>query len=145
MSCHADKTSLYGLTSDSATPQPSFLYLSPTTSKSSSQLQRSPNHTQFLYTPITMQYPTFFLTFLLSLSVVTNGLSFFGNDQAVINDDLKVPGDNPLQFCSDPSDDILKIEYVDLDPNPPKAYVPLTTHNIVFWLIAVAVVSINQY
>ncbi|KAL8660994.1 MAG: hypothetical protein Q9202_006014 [Teloschistes flavicans] len=33
--------------------------------------------------------------------------------------DLSVPGDNPLEFCSDPSGFILTIDYVDLEPNPP--------------------------
>ncbi|USW54703.1 Putative sterol transport protein NPC2 [Septoria linicola] len=34
---------------------------------------------------------------------------------------LSVPGDNPLEHCKDPKDDILAIKKVDLDPNPPKA------------------------
>ncbi|KAL8642436.1 MAG: hypothetical protein Q9228_000864 [Teloschistes exilis] len=34
--------------------------------------------------------------------------------------DLSVPGDNPLEFCSDPSGFILTINHVDLEPNPPK-------------------------
>lgn len=34
---------------------------------------------------------------------------------------LSVPGDNPLQHCQDPKDDILTLESVDLDPNPPRA------------------------
>jgi hypothetical protein len=37
-------------------------------------------------------------------------------------DVFPVPGDNPLTFCSDPVDDILTIERVDLDPNPPLPY-----------------------
>jgi hypothetical protein len=41
--------------------------------------------------------------------------------QIEINDDFPVPGDNPLDFCSDPADDILTIEKVDLSPNPPEA------------------------
>jgi len=41
--------------------------------------------------------------------------------QIEINDDFTVPGDNPLNFCSDPADDILTIENVDLSPNPPEA------------------------
>lgn len=40
--------------------------------------------------------------------------------QIAINEDFKVPGDNPLNFCSDPKDDILEIKKVDLSPNPPK-------------------------
>lgn len=35
------------------------------------------------------------------------------------DDDLSVPGDNPLFFCHDPEVDILTIEKVDLSPNPP--------------------------
>ncbi|KAF2261265.1 phosphatidylglycerol/phosphatidylinositol transfer protein precursor [Lojkania enalia] len=41
--------------------------------------------------------------------------------QIKINEDLAVPGDNPLFFCADPKDNILKIEEVDLSPNPPEA------------------------
>jgi hypothetical protein len=37
------------------------------------------------------------------------------------DDSLKVPGENPLYFCSKPDKDILVIEGVDLDPNPPAA------------------------
>lgn len=46
-----------------------------------------------------------------------------GGNQVVINEDWKVPGDNPLYFCADPKDYILDIENVDLDPNPPQPYV----------------------
>lgn len=47
----------------------------------------------------------------------------FGGSQVHLSDDekIKVPGENPLYYCSDPKDDILEIEKVDLDPNPPKA------------------------
>ena len=37
------------------------------------------------------------------------------------DDDLKVPGDNPLYYCEDTKDYILNIDHIDLDPNPPKA------------------------
>lgn len=43
--------------------------------------------------------------------------------QVKIQEEYKVPGDNPLYFCADPADDILKIEKVDLSPNPPEPYV----------------------
>lgn len=46
-----------------------------------------------------------------------------GGDQVTIQEEYKVPGDNPLYFCGDPADDLLKIEKVDLSPNPPKPYV----------------------
>lgn len=38
-------------------------------------------------------------------------------------DDLSVPGDNPLQYCGKPDDYILSIGNIDVDPNPPAAYV----------------------
>ena len=46
-----------------------------------------------------------------------------GNNQVVVNEDFKVPGDNPLYFCADPKDYIAKITKVDLSPNPPVPYV----------------------
>ncbi|KAF2489337.1 hypothetical protein BU16DRAFT_531660 [Lophium mytilinum] len=46
--------------------------------------------------------------------------------QISINEDFAVPGDNPLFFCSDPADDILTIENVDLSPNPPEKGKTLT-------------------
>ncbi|KAL9612272.1 MAG: hypothetical protein Q9167_003140 [Letrouitia subvulpina] len=52
---------------------------------------------------------------------------FFGGDQKpLVNDDLSVPGQNPLNFCKDPKNYILNIEYVDLDPNPPQKGQTLT-------------------
>lgn len=50
---------------------------------------------------------------------------FNGNaPDAVANDDYRVPGDSPLEFCpGDHSKDLVTIESVDLSPNPPKAYV----------------------
>ncbi|KAF2242358.1 phosphatidylglycerol/phosphatidylinositol transfer protein precursor, partial [Trematosphaeria pertusa] len=46
--------------------------------------------------------------------------------QVKIQEEYKVPGDNPLYFCADPADDILKIEKVDLSPNPPEPGKALT-------------------
>jgi hypothetical protein len=43
--------------------------------------------------------------------------------QVAIQEDFKVPGDNPLYFCSDPKDNIVEIKKVDLNPNPPQPYV----------------------
>jgi len=40
-------------------------------------------------------------------------------EQVSINQEYAVPGENPLLYCGDPADDILKIEKVDLSPNPP--------------------------
>jgi hypothetical protein len=46
---------------------------------------------------------------------------------AVIQEDLDIPGDSPLQLCAnyDHSKDTIHITSVDLDPNPPKAGQPL--------------------
>ncbi|PSN69338.1 phosphatidylglycerol/phosphatidylinositol transfer protein precursor [Corynespora cassiicola Philippines] len=46
--------------------------------------------------------------------------------QVTINEDYKVPGDNPLYFCEDPANNILTIEKVDLSPNPPEPGKTLT-------------------
>lgn len=54
--------------------------------------------------------------------VVSAGL--FGTSQVTIDEDLKIPGDSPLELCPKAHDsDILTIQKVDLAPNPPKAYV----------------------
>ena len=36
-------------------------------------------------------------------------------------DSIAVPGANPLVHCYEPDADLLKIEQLDLDPNPPHA------------------------
>ncbi|KAJ4389789.1 Phosphatidylglycerol/phosphatidylinositol transfer protein [Gnomoniopsis smithogilvyi] len=47
---------------------------------------------------------------------------YFGGSQVTIKEDLKIPGDSPLQLCEKAHDsDILTIEKVDLSPNPPQA------------------------
>ena len=60
---------------------------------------------------------------LAAISVVSVSAEPWMPGQVVIQEDFKVPGDNPLYFCSDPKNDILEIEKVDLDPNPPTPYV----------------------
>ncbi|KAF1834063.1 phosphatidylglycerol/phosphatidylinositol transfer protein precursor [Decorospora gaudefroyi] len=66
-----------------------------------------------------MQLTTVVLAALSAVSVSASP-SWMGADQVTIKEEYKVPGDNPLYFCGDPADDILKIEKVDLSPNPPK-------------------------
>ena len=61
------------------------------------------------------------LTLFLSCIAVSNTLSLFGSDQQVLDGDLSVPGDNPLFYCQKTDSDILQIDYVNLDPNPPRA------------------------
>jgi hypothetical protein len=61
------------------------------------------------------------ITSTLIATTVSARSSLFGSsiDVAPFDEALKVPGDNPLQHCQDPKDDILELESVDLDPNPP--------------------------
>ncbi|TGO30022.1 hypothetical protein BPAE_0008g00140 [Botrytis paeoniae] len=70
-----------------------------------------------------------------SLSVVTLLFSstfvaaspFFSNGQTVLDDKAAVPGNNPLTYCKpDHSSDILSLDHVNLNPNPPTAGNKLT-------------------
>ena len=74
-----------------------------------------------------MKYSISVLTLLFSTLVASEGLSFFGgNSKQKILGDVNVPGDNPLTYCQpDHSDDLLILDHVNLDPNPPVAYVDL--------------------
>ncbi|KAL4777874.1 Phosphatidylglycerol/phosphatidylinositol transfer protein [Aspergillus nidulans var. acristatus] len=65
--------------------------------------------------------PAAALLCLAPLAVTATPASFFGYTQDVIAEGAPVQGDNPLEYCSEPSGDILKIQSVDLAPNPPKA------------------------
>ncbi|KAL3470649.1 ML domain-containing protein [Aspergillus californicus] len=56
---------------------------------------------------------------LAPLSVTATPASFWSS-QDVITNGGSVAGKNPLEYCSNPSEDILDIKWVDLDPNPPK-------------------------
>lgn len=67
-----------------------------------------------------MKYLTVIATALLAATASARS-SLFGSSIEVApwNESLNVPGENPLQHCQDPKDDILDLESVDLDPNPP--------------------------
>lgn len=67
-----------------------------------------------------MKLTTSLLPLFLSSLATSSSLSFFGSDQQVLDENLKVPGDNPLEFCDKNDDFILTIDNVDLDPNPPQ-------------------------
>jgi len=60
-------------------------------------------------------------TLLFAPLVLSASFNLFGGQTPikVADDEFPVPGDNPLTFCADPVHDILTIERVDLDPNPP--------------------------
>lgn len=61
----------------------------------------------------------------LSAAVAHAGFGLnFGGNQVTVNEDLKIPGDSPLELCPKAHDeDIITIDKVDLVPNPPKACV----------------------
>lgn len=51
--------------------------------------------------------------------------SLFSSSQTILSDDdLKVPGENPLKFCQNSDSYTLTINRVDLTPNPPLPSVP---------------------
>ncbi|KAJ9201378.1 hypothetical protein DTO166G4_6322 [Paecilomyces variotii] len=61
------------------------------------------------------------LLLVAPLSTFARSLSFFDQSPiATSNKDFPVDGDNPLTYCSDPSNNILQIDSVDLSPNPPQ-------------------------
>ncbi|KIY01006.1 uncharacterized protein Z520_03672 [Fonsecaea multimorphosa CBS 102226] len=58
---------------------------------------------------------------LLTAASAVSSRSLFGAQNALVDEEPKfsVPGKNPLNFCADPKDYILTVDYVDLSPNPP--------------------------
>ena len=88
----------------------------------------NPNPHQSLHTEskANMRFLSLLATALLAASTHARS-SIFGSsiDVAPYEDSLKVPGENPLQHCQDPKNDILELESVDLDPNPPVPCVDL--------------------
>jgi hypothetical protein len=78
--------------------------------------------------------PTALLLAAISVASVSATPSWVPG-QVTIQEDFKVPGDNPLYFCEDPKDNLLEIEKVDLDPNPPVPYVATIPDSL---LVAIA-------
>ncbi|KAI1422247.1 phosphatidylinositol transfer protein [Xylaria sp. FL1777] len=65
----------------------------------------------------------------LSASNLVAAGSWFGTADVTVNDGQKVPGDSPLQFCDrDHARDVVRIERVDLLPNPPESGTTLVIH-----------------
>ena len=60
---------------------------------------------------------------LLGATASARSLWTSSNNQHALEEAFPVPGDNPLQFCAEPKDQILEIDSVDLSPNPPAASV----------------------
>jgi hypothetical protein len=66
-------------------------------------------------------------TALVALGATHAAAGVFGSNQqplgGITPKENEVPGENPLEFCEDPKDYLLDITKVDLEPNPPLAYV----------------------
>jgi len=76
-----------------------------------------------------MRLSTLPLISLLAASVSAGNLfqQLAGNQVSLTGEPKNIPGENPLQYCTDdPSGDALIIEEVDLTPNPPVPGQPLT-------------------
>lgn len=63
-------------------------------------------------------------TCLTACLAPATALSIFNGDapDVIANEDLKVPGDSPLEFCpGEHGNDLVEIKSVNLAPNPPQA------------------------
>lgn len=60
-------------------------------------------------------------TFLLCVAPFSTArsLDFFNFQTPIQAENEAVKGDNPLEYCNDPSSYLLQIDHVDLTPNPP--------------------------
>jgi hypothetical protein len=72
-----------------------------------------------------MKFSTTALTLLFSSLAAANGVNFFSvGGQKPLGDGEAVPGVNPLKYCSkDHTSEVFDLDYVNLNPNPPVAYV----------------------
>lgn len=68
-----------------------------------------------------MKLTSLLLPVVLTITVSARSSWLNENQVSVKENRVEVPGENPLFFCSDPPTDILKIDSVDLSPNPPEA------------------------
>lgn len=95
-----------------------------TTSPPTPPFPGTPNHTAAVAvarnTTASMRFYTVVASAILATSASARS-SIFGSSQqlAPADEDLSVPGESPLFFCADPKDNLLVLESVDLDPNPP--------------------------
>ncbi|KAL1969897.1 hypothetical protein VTN77DRAFT_7406 [Rasamsonia byssochlamydoides] len=72
---------------------------------------------------------TALLVLLAPLPISARSLPFFASEQSpikAVDKNFPVEGENPLTYCSDPSNNILEILSVDLSPNPPQPGQTLT-------------------
>ncbi len=72
-----------------------------------------------------MKLSTSITAFLLSTVVTARSGWFSGDQQHALTADDKEPfpvkGDNPLRYCTNPSNYTLEITKLDISPNPPLA------------------------
>lgn len=78
-----------------------------------------------------MKVTSFTVLFCLSLLSAVSvsgwrlGAPTVANQHRLGTVNYHVPGESPLEYCDDPSDNLLLIEKVSLDPNPPQPGKPL--------------------
>ncbi|KAL7785194.1 putative phosphatidylglycerol/phosphatidylinositol transfer protein precursor [Trichoderma ceciliae] len=68
-----------------------------------------------------MRFSTTITYLSACLAAPATALAIWGDSASALDSGLKVPGENPIEFCdADRDDNIIVIEKVDLAPNPPK-------------------------
>lgn len=65
-------------------------------------------------------------------AVTARSIDFFNSQSPISTNGIPVKGDNPLEYCANPSGDVLEIKKVDLSPNPPLPYVLLRYSRLSF-------------
>ncbi|GFP53532.1 hypothetical protein ACSS6W_001077 [Trichoderma asperelloides] len=73
-----------------------------------------------------MRFSTAVACLSACLAAPATALAIWGDSAHAFDSNLKVPGENPIEFCNaDRDDNLIVIDKVDLAPNPPKAGKPL--------------------
>lgn len=69
-----------------------------------------------------MRFSTAVACLSACLAAPATALAIWGDSAHAFDSNLKVPGENPIEFCNaDRDDNLIVIDKVDLAPNPPKA------------------------
>ncbi|EGR51806.1 uncharacterized protein TRIREDRAFT_45085 [Trichoderma reesei QM6a] len=68
-----------------------------------------------------MRFATTVACLAACLAAPATALAIWGDSASALNAGLKVPGENPIEFCDgNRANDLIEIQKVDLAPNPPK-------------------------
>ncbi|KAM0250011.1 hypothetical protein ACHAQJ_008818 [Trichoderma viride] len=68
-----------------------------------------------------MRFSTTVACLSACLAAPATALAIWGDSASALDSSLKVPGENPIEYCNaDRDGDLIVIEKVDLAPNPPK-------------------------